>query len=367
MDTTYDVAIVGTGRPHGTEGATGWGMSHAHARGYAATGRCRLVAVCDIVPDKARKFSDEHAGGEAAVFADYREMLAEAKPDVVSVCTWPHLHAPMVTACAEAAGVRAVHCEKPMAPTWGEARAMAAACKERGVQLTFNHQRRFLPAFEAARQLVRDGAIGDLVRIEGACANFFDWGTHWFDMFGYLNEESPAEWVIATVDARRPVVVYGVPMETQGVAQIRYGNGVHGLLLTGTSQDAVGCQIRALGSEGILELHGQPPHVRLKGGRGGAVAPEVEGEGKQGGNAISRGIADLIESLEVGRSPRLAADNALRATEVIFAAYESARRRGRVDLPLAIDDSPFRAMLDAGVFPDARTDDDRPVTEKMIR
>jgi hypothetical protein len=97
------------------------------------------------------------------------------------------------------------------------------------------------------------------------------------------------------------------------------------------------------------------------------VAPDVEGEGKQGGNAISRGIADLIESLEAGRSPRLAADNALRATEVIFAAYESARRRGRVDLPLAIDDSPFRAMLDAGVFPDARTDDDRPVTEKMIR
>jgi predicted dehydrogenase len=270
MDTTYDVAIVGTGRPHGTEGATGWGMSHAHARGYAATGRCRLVAVCDIVPDKARKFSDEHAGGEAAVFADYREMLAEVKPGYrVGV----HVAAPARAdgdrlrgggggaggALREADGPdlgrgpgdgrglqgagRPAHLQPPEAVPAGVRGGSAARPGRR--------DRRSRPARRAPARTSSTGAPTG-----STCS-------------ASSTKKVPAEWVIATVDARRPVVVYGVPMETQGVAQIRYGNGVHGLLLTGTSQDAVGCQIRALGSEGILELHGQPPHVRLKGGRGG--------------------------------------------------------------------------------------------------
>lgn len=361
--TTYRVAIIGTGRPHGTEGSTGWGMSHAHARGYKASGRCRIAALCDIVPERAEKFNDEHADGQAAVFTDYETMLAEARPDIVSICTWPHLHAAMVVACA-GAGVRAIHCEKPMAPTWGEAKRMAEACRERGVQLTFDHQRRFLPTFQTARQLLRDGAIGEVRRVEGACANLFDWGTHWLDMFGYLNGESPAEWVIATVDARRPIVVYGVPMESQGLAQIRYANGVSGLLFTGASQEAVGCQIRAIGTEGTLEIHGKAPFLRLR-SASGAEAPEVAGEGTEGGNAINRGIADLVESLEAGRTPLLAAEHALRSTEVLFAAYESARRRARVDLPLTIEDSPFRDMLETGVFPEARVEGD--LRDRMIR
>ena len=40
----------------------------------------------------------------------------------------------------------------------------------------------------------------------------------------------------------------------------------------------------------------------------------------------------------------------LRATELIFATYESSRRRGRVDLPLAVEDSPFLSMVESGVM-----------------
>lgn len=364
MSTTpYTIAIIGTGRPHGTEGSTGWGMSHAHARGYIDSGKTRLAALCDIVREKADKFNQEHAGGQAAIFTDYQKMLAEVRPDIVSICTWPHLHAPMTIACAEA-GVKAVHCEKPMAPTWGEARRMAQVCAERGVQLTFDHQRRFLHSFQSARQLIRDGAIGQLFRLEGACDNMYDWGTHWLDMFGYFNDETPAEWVLAQVDAERPRIVYGVPMETQGITQVHYANGVTGLLFTGKSQAAVGCEIRAIGSEGMIELHQKAPHVRVR-GKGEGELRGLEGEGLHGDNAIARGIADLIESLETGRKPLLAAENALKATEVIFATYESARRRGRVDFPLGIEDSPLRDMIDSGVFPNARVEGS--ITDRMIR
>ena len=72
--------------------------------------------------------------------------------------------------------MRAIHCEKPMAPTWGEAKAMHKAAAQKGIQLTFNHQRRFLQPFREARRLAREGAIGRLVRLEGACDNLIDWG-----------------------------------------------------------------------------------------------------------------------------------------------------------------------------------------------
>ena len=62
-------------------------------------------------------------------------------------------------------------------------------------------------------------------------------------------------------------------------------------------------------------------------------------------DAVSRGIADVIDALGTEREPLLSAHFALKSTEIIFAAYESSRRRGRVDLPLTADDNPFVTIL----------------------
>ncbi|MBN1400933.1 MAG: Gfo/Idh/MocA family oxidoreductase, partial [Anaerolineae bacterium] len=158
----YRVGIIGCGRPRSEPGATGYGMSHAHALGYEASPDAEIVALADIVLPNARAFQTEH-GGER-LYTDYHEMLAQERLDIVSIATWPHLHAEMVIACAEA-GIKAIHCEKPMAPTYGEARRMVAVCVERGVQLTFNHQRRFGPPFRRAKELLQSGAIGQLQRL----------------------------------------------------------------------------------------------------------------------------------------------------------------------------------------------------------
>jgi len=63
---------------------------------------------------------------------------------------------------------------------------------------------------------------------------------------------------------------------------------------------------------------------------------------------IDLAIADIVQSLATGQTSELAAENALNATEIIFAGYESARRRGRVDLPLDIEDNPLESMVDDG-------------------
>lgn len=125
----YRVGIIGCGRPRGQEGSTGYGMSHSHAEGYEASPDAEIVALADINLDNARAFQSEHGGDQ--LYADYHEMLADANLDIVSICTWPHLHAKMVIAACEA-GVKAVHCEKPMAPTWGEARRMGEAAEACG-------------------------------------------------------------------------------------------------------------------------------------------------------------------------------------------------------------------------------------------
>lgn len=351
---TLRVGIIGTGRPWKSEGSTGFGMASAHVGGYKSLPNCQVVALCDLERDRADEFNEKHLGGAAAVYTDYPTMLTHANLDMVSVCVWPDVHAPIVIDVAKA-GVKVIHCEKPMAATWGESQRMEQVCRERGVQLTFNHQRRFLDTFQAARRLVVEGAIGELRRMEGSCGDLFDWGTHWLDMFGLYNNESPGEWVMAQVDVRKPRLIFGVPLESQGICSIKYRNGVYGLLYTGVDAEAiVGCANRLIGTEGVIEVSNKAPSVRIR-TNGDADWRTVETtDGLHGDGAVTRAVADAVAAFLEGRKPLLSSENAIKSTEIIFAAYESVRRRGRIDLPLTdIDDSPLRAMIADGVFPRA--------------
>ena len=317
-------------------------MSRAHAEGYKQSGYATITALADIDVHNAEAFQADYGGD--AIYTDYHQMLSDEELDIVSIATWPHLHAEMVIACAEA-GVKAVHCEKPMAPTYGESVRMLDACEKNGVQLTFNHQRRFGEPYGKAREMMRQGDIGELVRIEGACPNMYDWGTHWFDMMFFYNDETPAEWVMGQVDVRDGQTIFAVPVEGQGISHIQFANGVQGLMLTGKGVD--GLTNLLVGTEGVIEVgYSDEVPLRIR-GRGDSGWRTVEtSEGLHGEDCVARGVHDLIEALQTGREPELAGRRALQATELIFATYESSRSRGRVDLPLTIEDSPLQAMLD---------------------
>ena len=343
--TQYRVGIIGCGRPWKSDGATGFGMSNAHADGYTRSPDTTIVALADINLENAQAFQEKWGGD--ALYADYHEMLAQENLDIVSISTWPHLHAEMVIACAEG-GVVAIHCEKPMATTFGAAKRMVDVCEDNSVQLTFNHQRRMLPVFRKAKALIDAGAIGDLIRVEGYCPDLYDWGTHWFDMLCMYNNETPVEWVIGQMDVRNHKVVFGVTLEGQGLSQFQFENGVEGLLFTGLGAGGRNMN-RLLGTAGMIEV-GAVEDTPLRiwtSDSGGWQTVEVEG-GLHGMDAVQWGVLDLIDALNSGREPELSGRRALRATELIFATYESSRRRARVDLPLDIDDSPLHTMLADG-------------------
>jgi predicted dehydrogenase len=334
----YKVGIIGCG-----------GRGKAHAKGYAASKDVEIVACADPKSENALALAEEHKIPKSGVYADYKKMLAEVNPDIVSICTWTGLHKQMVIDSVEA-GVKAIHAEKPMAPTWGDAKELYKACVDNNVMITFCHQRRFGAIFVKARELANDGTIGELYRLEGYCSNLFDWGTHWFDMFFFYNNEKPVEWVIGQINWEQEHSVFGVPVETHGLSYIKWKNDVYGLLVTG--RDAGGrASNRLIGSKGIIELNvpGGPPIRVMEESSSGWKVPSLDGVVPPGGDT-TLSVLDLIDCLKTGREPVLSGRKALQATELIFATYESSRRRARIYLPLDIEDSPLISMLEAGTI-----------------
>ena len=327
---TLRVGIIGCG-----------GRGKAHAEGYTANPRTQIVACADPVAESRSAFAQQFS--VEAEYSDHIEMLEAEQLDIVSVCTWPHMHLPMVEAAAHKSGVRAIHAEKPMAPTWGEARAMHKVCVANDTILTLCHQRRFGDTFRTARQLLREGAIGDLHRVEGTCPNLYDWGTHWFDMMFFYNNEVPAQWVMGQIDVASESSVFGVGVETSGLSLSRFDNGVEGLMATGDVSH-VRLQIRLVGRDGVIEIEASEPLRILRGGQW--ETPPLT-EGVHGDLQTIESVRNLVACLESGEEPELSSHKALRATELIFATYESSRRRARIELPLDTDDSALLAMLAA--------------------
>ena len=126
---TYRAGIIGCG-----------GRGRAHAEGYALSSKVEIVACADPIESTCSSFAKTFS--VQRTYEDYRQMLENEELDMVSVCTWTGQHREMIEAAAQV-GVRAIHSEKPMAPTWGDAKALYQACVDRGVVLTFCHQRRF--------------------------------------------------------------------------------------------------------------------------------------------------------------------------------------------------------------------------------
>jgi predicted dehydrogenase len=196
--------------------------------------------------------------------------------------------------------------------------------------------------------MLLDGVVGDLQRLEGQCGDMYDWGTHWLDMFFFYNGEAPARWVIGQIDSRTERKVFGVPVEDQGICHVAFQNDVRGTLVTG-HEASMGCANRLIGTEGVIEVGWDKTALRVR-ARGDAdwrVVPTTEGIHDDA--AHGRVAADIVRCLDTGERPLLSSYHAIQATEVIFATYESSRRRGRVDLPLQSEDSALLAMLAEGV------------------
>ncbi|MSS71177.1 MAG: Gfo/Idh/MocA family oxidoreductase [Candidatus Latescibacteria bacterium] len=139
------VGIIGTGQ-----------IGKSHVRKYKEMPEVEVAAVADLREEEARRVAAEH--GIPKVFTDYHEMLKVGEIDAVDVCLHNHFHRPATVAALEAG--KHVYCEKPMAATAADARAMMEASRRTGKRLMVQMATVFTPEAQAARQMIERGALG---------------------------------------------------------------------------------------------------------------------------------------------------------------------------------------------------------------
>lgn len=145
MSKTVQVGVIGTG----------FGAHHVEV--LRELPGVEVVGVASAQPARAEALAERF--GIRLATGDYRELLPEV--DAVVVASPPALHAPMVRDAAEA-GVH-VFCEKPLAASLEEARAIRAAVEAAGIVAMVNFHQRFMAHWRRAHDLVAEGAIGRLV------------------------------------------------------------------------------------------------------------------------------------------------------------------------------------------------------------
>ena len=162
------VAIVGTG-----------GIAHAHMQAYLTLkDRCRVVALVDIIPGKARRFMEEF-GLSCDTYEDHLDILPRQDIDLVDVCTPPYVHA-QISINALKSGKNVV-CEKPMAASLEECDAMLRARDESGKLLSIIAQNRFRKPIRDLKALLDSGIAG---KVRHAEIDSFWWRDHcYYDLW----------------------------------------------------------------------------------------------------------------------------------------------------------------------------------------
>jgi predicted dehydrogenase len=129
---------------------------------YAMTQRddVEVVAFCDLIPERAQASAKRFGTPDALVCQDYREVVTREDIDVIFVCTPNSSHAEI--SIAALSNGKHVMCEKPMAKTSAEAKAMVDAAKASGMKLSIGYQNRFREDTLLLKSLCDNGELGDI-------------------------------------------------------------------------------------------------------------------------------------------------------------------------------------------------------------
>ena len=145
-------------------------IAKTHVRAIQALKWVEICGACDRDIFQAKQIAD--MAGDANAYDDFEKMLEQEKPDVVHVLTPPDTHANLSIQAMDA-GCH-VFVEKPMAVHKKEAREMVAAAKRNNVSLCTDHNYLYKPSFTRVRELVNQGAIGDVVYIDAYYGHSLD-------------------------------------------------------------------------------------------------------------------------------------------------------------------------------------------------
>ena len=273
-------------------------------------------------------------------------MLASSPLDAIDICLPHHLHRDAIIAAA-AAG-KHILCEKPLCLTVEEADAVTRAVAAAGITLMCAHNQLFLPPVAVAREMIREGKLGE-VYIARTTDSFFasavdantlgwrarratsgggeliDTGYHPTYLLLHLIDSEPAR--VAAMLSRHRLEF----MEAEDSAQllVEFANGTVGNIVTSWAYEPAGSteKFSAVGQAGSLWADKRSLHYKPRGGN-----PIVVTQSDADPDTFALEIADFIACIREGRRPLNNEVDGVNVLKVILAAYASAGRRETVEI-----------------------------------
>ena len=344
------IAIVGCGRI---------AKRHAELLGSGQIAGAKLVAVCDLLADRAQAFADKY---DVPGFTSVAELLEKSDADVITVLTPSGSHAALSIEASRAG--RHVIVEKPMALTLADADAMIRAADEAGKQLFVVKQNRFNVPVVKAREALEAGRFGKLVlgtvRVRWCRdQSYYDhdaWRGTWAQDGGVIANQASHHvdmlgWFMGPVEsvhARSARALVNIEAEDTAVATLKFRNGALGIVeATGATRprDLEG-SLSVLGAGGTVEIGGfavnkirhwnfvepMPEDADVM-ERFSVNPPNVYGFGHQ---AYYEHVVDCLRN---GRPALVDGREGRASLELVAALYESMASGKEVMLPLKVEHS----------------------------
>jgi predicted dehydrogenase len=156
-------------------------FSHFQYEAWQRIPEVTITAMCNRDPARAKTILEKF--GIPKHYTDYREMLEKEKPDFVDIITPPPTHLEMCRTAADL-GVHVI-CQKPLAPTFDEAKQIVAHTARAGVRFMVHENWRFQPWHREIKRLLDHGVIGDKIHVMTFRSRMGDgWGPD-----AYLNRQ----------------------------------------------------------------------------------------------------------------------------------------------------------------------------------
>jgi UDP-N-acetyl-2-amino-2-deoxyglucuronate dehydrogenase len=342
MPGTLNVGLIGAGD-----------VTELHSIGYKEAGNAKVVAVADVVKDRAEKRAKDL--GTTKVYESFEGLLKDDEVEAVDICVPPVYHSSIAIAAAEAG--KHILLEKPMATSVRECDEIIRAAEKAGVTLMLGHSLRFFPPFIKCKEIIDAGGVGKMIKMRATLNSFGSYGKWRVDPKiaggGVLTEYGVhpiylTEWFLGKIG--RVTAFTGMTKEELGtediaVAVLESKNGAFGVIdvnLNGP-RPLWDDHLELVGTNGLLIANGAetqilraPTIMHYKDDglwtayrektRYGPNAPNRPNEVEwKWTNSFVYEIREFAASVLEGREPHITGAEGRSAVAILQGCYESAR------------------------------------------
>ncbi|MBI4558873.1 MAG: Gfo/Idh/MocA family oxidoreductase [Candidatus Hydrogenedentes bacterium] len=331
-----------------------------HAEALRQVVGANLVAVASPTREHVQAFAEKH--GVPSGFTDYQQLLDLEEVDVVLLCLPNDLHCQATLDAAQAG--KHVICEKPFCMNLAEADRMIAACQRAGVKLMYAEELCFTPKYVRVKQLVNEGAVGNVYLVKQSEKHFgphspwfwdvarsgggviMDMGCHGVEFARWMYGRPRA----TSVYAHCGTYVHGDKTKGEDTAFIVIefeDNRVALIEESWARQGGMDDRAEVYGDRGVIYadvLHGSGLEVYSEPGYGYAVEKAATTKGwtfpayeEIWNYGFPQELQHFVDCIRNDTPPAVTGADGRAVLEIIFAAYASAGAGTKVSLPFTTE------------------------------